>query len=400
MSNQQCECLAAGFCSRRQSEIPEIHFQKCKTGAVEHIDSLYLRPVADQVPQKRRLPRTRYGNRLAEIIAKKTGEHVDCAGCDNEIGRLNGMTADEILQQTDAIADGILIRGASKARTWWQRVACRFAPDILRARIAEWIREAVNAPGIVVDEDWSCSRKHLTFHVYPTKHQDSWKWNLQQLASRWTLFNGKKVVGVAVDQKTAKTSEVIEYANSIGVVFDQVIEKTNSRSLREVITWHPMLDAIGMEGMTADDVVFSCHAKGVRHQSRESHIEAWASLMYQSCLDFMPTVESLMQSHVAAGSFKRYGMFNTIGNNQWHYSGTFFWWKPHELFRRNWRKIDRRFFGTESWLGLHLQKDEAACVFLDNCGDLYHKDYWEREVWPRWENWKLEAAQKADYHRD
>lgn len=390
MSKQQCECLAAGFCSRRQSEIPEIHFQKCKTGAVEHIDSLYLRPVADQVPQKRRLPRTRYGNRLAEIIARKTGEHVDCAGCDNEIGRLNGMTADEILQQKDSIADGILIRGASKARTWWQRVACRYAPEILKAKIHEWIIEAINAPGIIVDEKWSMSRRHLTFHIYPTSHHDSWQWNLQQLAIRWEVFNGKKAMAIAVDQKTVKPSAVVDYAKSIGVEFDYVIQKTNSRNLREVITWYPMLEAIGVEAMNADDAVFSCHAKGVRHQSRESQIVGWASLMYQTCLDYMPLVDKLMQSHASVGSFRRYGDPATPINGRWDYAGTFFWWKPHELCRRKWRKIEHRFYGTESWLGLHLGKDEAAGLFLDNCDNLYEADYWVKTVWPAWEIWKAE----------
>lgn len=400
MSNTSCECSIAGFCSRRNATIPEIHFKKCQSGKADIVDKIYLRDMANQAPPKRRLQKTRYGNKLAEIIARNTGEHVECSGCDNEIAKLNAMTADEIRMNAESIADGILIRGASKARTWWQRVACSFATEILKKRIVEWIKESIDGPAVVPDETWTSSKRHLTFHVYPTSHQDSWQWNLQQIAKRWDIFNGKKTIGIAVDLKTVTSNVVLEYAKSLGLRFDHVIEKSNSRTLREVMTWIPMIESLGIELLGPDDVVFSCHAKGVRHNSRESHIEAWADLMYQSCLDYMPLVDSLMQSYVSAGSFKRYGMFGTPGNNRWHYSGTFFWWKPHELFRRNWKKVDRRFFGTESWLGHHLQKDEAACLFLENCGDLYHRDYWEQEVWPKWENWKLEAAQKVGCQKD
>lgn len=333
---------------------------------------------------ERRLQRTKYGHKLAEIIARHTGEQVDCAGCDNEIARLNGMTADQIRADAENIAAGILARGAKKARTWWQRWACTIAPDLLSRRVTDWIREATDGPPVMTDEPWGCDVRHLTFHVYPTKHQDSWQWNLRQLAGRWQLFNGRRVLGLAVDSKTTQAAAVIDYAASLGMTWDAVVERKNVRTLREVVTWRPMLETLGIASMSSSEVIFSAHAKGVRHTVREEHIEAWARLMYRACLDNFTAVEPLLLSHVAAGCFKRYNNFRTPGNHVWHYSGTFFWWRPGEIAKRNWQKIDNKFYGTESWLGHQAARDEAACIFLDDCGDLYQREYWSETVWPRW----------------
>jgi hypothetical protein len=174
--------------------------------------------------------------------------------------------------------------------------------------------------------------------------------------------------------------------------FDAVIERHNSRILREVVTWRPMLEALGITSMGSREVVFSAHAKGVRHTVREDHIEAWARLMYRSCLDNFAAVEPLLLSHVFAGSFKRYNNFRTPGNHVWHYSGTFYWWRPAEVAKRNWQKVDNKFYGTESWPGHQAARDEAACLFLDDCADLYDREYWRAEVWPRWSESSWAAA--------
>jgi hypothetical protein len=334
--------------------------------------------------RQRRLQRTRYGNKLADVIARHTGQHVDCSGCDNEIGRLNTMTADQIRDDIEAIASGIMARGRTKARTWWQRWACAIAPELLRSRVEAWILEAIDGPSVVTDEPWGCDVRHLTYHIWPTTHQDSWRWNLRQLAARWDLFNGRKVLGLAIDKKTVSADAVTAYAASLGMVFDGVVTKTNSRTLREVVTFRPMLELLGITSMGSRDVVFSAHAKGVRHNTREQHIEDWARLMYRVCLDDFAAVEPHLLANVFAGAFRRFNNFTTPGNHVWHYSGTFYWWRPAEVARRNWQKIDNRFFGTESWPGHQAARDEAACLFLDDCGDLYDRQYWESTVWPKW----------------
>jgi hypothetical protein len=62
--------------------------------------------------------------------------------------------------------------------------------------VTGWIIEAANPSES--SEKRSSSIRHLTYHIWPRiAGGDSWKWNLEQLAERWTMFNGVKCAGVA-----------------------------------------------------------------------------------------------------------------------------------------------------------------------------------------------------------
>lgn len=394
-----CAC-EGGFCQRLQRPLPSNVFASCQRGNHAAVDAMQAAIDASRARIPKRQPRERrpmYGNRLATIIQRETGVSAKsrsdgaCSGCTSDIADLNQMTAQQIGEQLDAIADRIVNRGRKHARTWLERMACRVSPVLVSRTVRGWIREAIETAVPEPESIWTSTTRHLTMHVWPTRWHNGWQWNLEQLAARASLFNGRKVLAVATDGKTWDADAVRQYAADRGLVFDEVVARRNSRSLREVYTWEPMLQALGMPHLAETDVVFSCHAKGVRHDNHGGHVQAWADLMYQSCLDYWPLVEHQLSQYVATGSFKRYGMFTTPRNKRWHYSGTFFWWRPAELAKRDWRRIDRRFFGTESWLGLHCFPDETGCLFLDGVGDLYQADYWENEVWPKWSSWKLEA---------
>ena len=99
-----------------------------------------------QNPTRPRIQRrTNYGDTLAAIIARETGEQVDCTGCQNEIASLNVMTREQVMAQIDAIAYRIRSRAQTVARTWWQRWGAALAPGLVEGKIKEWIIEALDA---------------------------------------------------------------------------------------------------------------------------------------------------------------------------------------------------------------------------------------------------------------
>lgn len=233
----------------------------------------------------------------------------------------------------------------------------------------------------------SDTARHLTYHIYPTKHSMSWRWNLQQLRQYWPVFNGKKVLAIAVDDGTATAATVQAFCCELGMQFDTVIVKSNNHRLREVRTWIPILNAIGVKDMGNNDVVFSAHAKGVRHHAASAVVKWWTACMYISLLGGINSVLQMLNTADAVGSFRRVGVFSGgTSAAQWHYSGTFFWWKPQAICNSGdgWRRIDKQFYGTETWIGKHLTYDRSACMFLDNAGDLYSLDYWLSYVIPEW----------------
>ena len=226
--------------------------------------------------------------------------------------------------------------------------------------------------------------RHLTYFVYP-RNEESWKWNLQQLAKRWWLFNGTRVLGVAHDAMSASAADVTNYAEELGMKFDHVLTAVNNAKLRETVLWVPMLRLLNPTTAGANEVVFSAHAKGQKYDDAK-FTRDWCDLMYQSCLDDWPSVYNALRTALMAGSFREYGLLGRWHN--WAYSGTFFWWRLAELAKRPWSNVDQWFAGTESWPGKMCEARETACLFLNDSRRLYEKHYWIETVWPEWEKYK------------
>lgn len=94
-----------------------------------------------RAPVKRK---TGYGDRLAAIIERETGEQTTCSGCQNEIAVLNWMPREEVLANANDLAERIRSRASARARAWWQRWGCSLAPDFVRSTIRSWILEAIS----------------------------------------------------------------------------------------------------------------------------------------------------------------------------------------------------------------------------------------------------------------
>lgn len=228
--------------------------------------------------------------------------------------------------------------------------------------------------------------RNFQMHIYPVRNS-LWKWNCDEVLRRASLFTGKRIVAIATDAKTDSAWEVKEYLKDFT---DTFIEVTNDPKQREVLTFIPMLEMIeSLEGVT-----FCCHSKGVRDQQpadRNQAIRLWTQAMYDTCLDYWPVVESILSQKAMAGSFRRFGQFRTPGNNRWHYSGTFYWFRNRDVFLGNWRHVDEGFYGTESWPGLMFTGEQTGCIFLDDAKDMYDIKYWNT-ITPALNQWK--AAHK------
>jgi hypothetical protein len=225
------------------------------------------------------------------------------------------------------------------------------------------------------------SVRHLTYHIWASNRGDSWQWNLEQLAKRWRLFNGKKIVGIAEDRDSASADVVLQFAESLGMKFDHQVIRQNIPKLREVVTWVPMLEILKPQSAGPGEVVFSAHAKGQKYEDPR-HTRDWTDLMYQSCLDDWPSVYNALRTSLMAGSMREFGLLGKW--HDWAFSGTFFWWRLAEIGKRNWRDVDQWFAGTESWPGKMCDPRETACLFLNDSRRMYDLPYWESTVWPEW----------------
>jgi hypothetical protein len=228
--------------------------------------------------------------------------------------------------------------------------------------------------------------RDLVYHCWPVRGKGTWQANLDQLLARIDLFNGRRLMGIVTSKDADPPEAVREYVAGHGFEF---IVAANEKQRRECVTFLPMLDRI--QNTDPNRVFFFAHAKGVRHAAHDNQgttVHRWARAMYETCLDDWDAAQAALESHAFAGAFRRFGQFTTPGNHRWHYSGSFYWGRSMWLFRDNWRNVDNKFFGVESWPGRMVSANNAACLFMDNSADLYQMDYWINHVEPELEKWK------------
>lgn len=233
--------------------------------------------------------------------------------------------------------------------------------------------------------------RHLTYHIYPVKGYGVWQWNCEHLLQHAHLFNGRKIVSIVTDETTDSVNEVKAALSSLT---DEFIVLKNDKNLREVISWIPMLERLESY-QSENDVTFSAHAKAVRHEigptDAGSTIFRWTSAMWETCGRW-ESVQPLLEQFAAVGSFRRFQAHSKFFGPT-HFSGTFFWWRNRDAYRRSWRTVPKAFFGTEAWPGLMFSEHESGVIACDHVDDLYKLPYWENDIEPQLAEWRLQHAQ-------
>jgi len=266
--------------------------------------------------------------------------------------------------------------------------ACRGCDDRFEPGIENY-RPAGKPPVLPVTLD--APRRHLMFHIWPARTGSAaWRWNCEKLLAKQDLFNGRRIVAIASSGDAEPPAAVQEYLRDFT---DEFLVIPNSRRLREVATWVPMLQLL-QDLRTPQDVTFTCQAKGVHHNfatgERKDTILRWAAAMWETCLEWR-AVRPVLEAKATAGSFRRYMRDPDSarrGWGPWMYSGTFFWMRNRDVFARDWRRVLPAFCGTEAWPGHTFLPDEGGVIFGDGIEDLYDGPYWDAHVAPQLEQWR------------
>ena len=230
-------------------------------------------------------------------------------------------------------------------------------------------------------------RRNLIMHLYPKREGQNWRRSVAHLLARWSLFNGRKIISVAIDTSTDSWQTVREaFGPDSGAEFIEI----HNTALQEAQSLPGLLSEV--EAYSKDEITFYCHAKGCTHtENRASHL--WADAMFAACLDYPDLVDCVLSEKAACGAFRS---TQQIGNSPsaWHFAGTFFWFKNWDLFRRNWRSHEDVFWGAESYLGRHFYFHESACLFYDNAqtAHLYHVSFWDSTILPAFRTWRGRLA--------
>lgn len=199
-------------------------------------------------------------------------------------------------------------------------------------------------------------RRNLLFHLYPIRGK--WHWHADRLRKVAPLFNGRKLVAVATSDHCDPWEAVADALPGF-----EVLAVRNDPSLREVATFEPLF---GSMTPAPDEVTLYAQGKGVTHDFDPVFMR-WTEILYETLCDHWPAVEDVLRRYPLAGSFLKVGRgwadFESL--SEWHYSGSWFWFRNRELLSKpDWRRIDRFWSGIEPYPSLHFGAEEAGVVFF------------------------------------
>ncbi len=222
-------------------------------------------------------------------------------------------------------------------------------------------------------------KRNLLYHIWPVRGS-TWRWNVDQLLRRIDLFNGRRVVSIFHDARSEPPEVVRDLLAPHG--FEFLVAPNDARA--EGAAFPALLEKVKSE--VDDQVTFYAHAKGVRHEPRfPDPLKKWVDTLYRVNLDDWPSVRAQLDRYPMTGAFKMQGQFRIHQNlGDWHYSGTFFWFRNADVFGREggWKAPDF-YFGVEAWPGILFPATDTGCLLLDNLRRIPYDERFWREIGDR-----------------
>lgn len=367
-----CQCESLGWCNRYHKEMTERTYQICRGEVLTpDICDAYRNIWRDEAKS----PENQYP--------------LDCTNRGSQTGTVTCVTCGDrgnVVPVYECSVYGKCVQRPYQVIKSEEHV-CVGCERYRQPDVVEVVRDRIHYRGPVV--------RNLAYYLGPYSGNGVWQRNIDQLAKRIGVFNGKRVFAISISPDMDDPRMVREYLAKCNPT--SVIEIPNSSTLREVVAFHPLLSQVA--STDPSEITFFAHAKGVTRPVNDGvTVHRWTDIMYETNLDYPPLVEDLLQSYPIAGSFKKVGRGFEGSLSSFHYSGTFYWLRNSEVFTKNWRTIDMQWWGTESWPGLHFKPSEAGCIFHSGTVpslDLYSMEYLTTIVEPQYEEWKLANASRA-----
>lgn len=234
--------------------------------------------------------------------------------------------------------------------------------------------------------------RNLLFHLFPAPGR--WQWHVEQLRQRQGLFNGRKIIAIC-------TGAGLEPAETVAAALGagwEVLTVPNDPTLREVATFEPLFSRL--EISDPDEATLYAHGKSVT-RSPSSTCRRWTEMLYETHFDYWPVVEDLLTRYPVAGAFYKVGKGWAESESDWHYSGSWLWFRNRDLYSRDWRRVERFWTGIEPYPSLHFAPDEAGVIFhAGKVGvtNMYDWGYVNANAEPPFAEWKMRHAdRRTDY---
>jgi hypothetical protein len=200
--------------------------------------------------------------------------------------------------------------------------------------------------------------RNLLFHCYPISGT-VWPWHVSQLLKYRSVWNGRRIVILALDHRTAPEAELRAQLAPLNA---EILVRQNNPALAETAHFIDTLELL--KSSRADEATFYAHATGVtRTAPTQDPVRRWSDLMYQATLSFPKLIDSRLSKAGTVGCLRwTHDPAQLPIRSGWCWAGTFFWMRHDLLFSRNWRNIEQKVYGVEDYPSWQFSKEESSCL--------------------------------------
>jgi hypothetical protein len=178
--------------------------------------------------------------------------------------------------------------------------------------------------------------------------------NLKLLNRYCNLFNGQKIIKIALDDLTKDYSNLVDMFQGFDV---EVLQ--NNKENRESEYFIESIKEI----KDTNSITFFAHNKGGSNRPESDVIKLWLFSMYFFNLEptYLLTIQDqLSNDKIFSGIMQITTPCPPWVPSDWHYSGTFFWFNTEKLLSiENWDVMEKNRFAVESYPGNKVKQDKS-----------------------------------------
>lgn len=226
-------------------------------------------------------------------------------------------------------------------------------------------------------------KKNLLFHCYLNSLEcptESTTFNLRCLEKFLSVFDGKKVLNVALDNTNSVNKHNVLSRFPAFQVFDEILFTQNDSTSRESSSLVSLLESVQH---LENSITFYGHSKGSTHPL-DSCLRNWILSMYFFNLEetYLEEVEKkLSGDFITSGILKKDCKWDSPDiSGEWHYSGAFFWFSSR-LFDLDWKSFSKGRMSLESYLGQRVPTEKAHSTFVSRPYNFHiDNELWATEI--------------------
>ncbi len=219
-------------------------------------------------------------------------------------------------------------------------------------------------------------KKNLVYYCYfeNSEMNEFADYNIKLLNRYLPLFNGQKIIKIAVDDLTKDINNLIGLFPNCDIEIVQ-----NNRETRESEYFIESLKEI----KDKNSITFFAHNKGSKSGGDNNHvIKHWLLSMYFFNLEetYITNIERELENNKTfSGIMRITTSCPPWVESDWHYSGTFFWFNTQKLFNIDgWDKFEKGRFSVESYPGKMVDLEQSHFTL---CSENYNWNSYMPTIW-------------------